>query len=184
TKPPDQKFPPLVGMNIQDARSVADRANVRLMEHEEFNEKTQPGIVFRCDWQPGRPIRPGRSVNIWVSKGSKMVWVPKLSNLTTDEAEKKLKSGGLVLGEVDRQYSESIPYGSVVSQNPRAGKRVNRDIPVSLVVSDGQKPRPDDIAQGTPPDSGNANPAASEGGAVPSVTPDTGGDTAESDLEP
>jgi hypothetical protein len=142
SKPPDKSFPALVGMRIDQARLVAHKYEIRLIEHEKFNEKIEPGVIFRTDWPPDRPIRPGRSVNVWVSRGSSMVWVPKLTGLNAEEAEAKLKESGLTLGEVDRQYSETVGLGEIVSQNPRAGKRVSRDIPVNLVISDGTKPTP------------------------------------------
>jgi hypothetical protein len=96
-------------------------------------------------------------VNVWASKGSRLVWVPSVTKTIAQEAEQKLKAAGLVLGQVDRQNDEHVPFGSVVAQNPRAGKRVNRDTAVSLVVSDGPKPVPEP----TNVDSGNTGPGTS-----------------------
>ena len=157
SRPPDKAFPSLVGMPIEQAREVARKYEFRLIERENFDEKTDPGVIFRTDWPVDRPIRPGRSVNVWVSRGSRMVWVPKLTGLTAEEAEAKLKEAGLTLGEVDRQYSETVGMGEIISQNPRAGKRVSRDIPVNLVISDGPKPieaPPADDSQITAPNPG------------------------------
>lgn len=140
SKPPEHKLPNLVGVKWEDAKRIADNINVRLIPHEEFNEKVDPGIIYRMEgWEVGRPIRPGRSINVWISKGSRMVWVPDVRNLVAEEAETKLKEGGLILGEVHRQEDNKVPYGYVISQNPRAGKRVRRDTAVNLVVSDGPK---------------------------------------------
>lgn len=170
-KPPEeQKFPNLVGMKIEDARAAAEKANVRLMEHEEFNEEREPGVIYRADWEPGRPIRPGRSVNVWISKGSRMVWVPKVLQMPGQEAEAKLKEAGLTLGAVDRRYDDKVPYDYVIVQNPRAGKRVRRGEPVNLILSDGVKPQED-----LPPDpdqsQNNSDPGG--GGAAPPDPEDT-----------
>jgi hypothetical protein len=162
SRPPDKSFPALVGMKIEPARQVARQHEIRLIEHENFDEKTEPGVIYKTDWPADRPIRPGRSVNVWVSKGSRMVWVPKLTGLNAEEAEVKLREGGLTLGEVDRQYSSSVGMGEIISQNPRAGKRVSRDIPVNLVISDGPKPEPipdpDQPTDITTPDPGLQEP--------------------------
>src|SRR5207237_8540327 len=79
----------------------------------------------------------------------------------------KIKEMGLVLGEVDRAYNDAIPFDSVVLQNPKSGKRVSREIPVNLIISDGPKPQPEQPApqateNGTQPpgNSAEANPAA------------------------
>lgn len=172
SKPPDVKFPNLVGMTVEEAQVAADKANVRLIEHQEYNEKHEPGVIYRVDWQPGRAVRPGRSINIWISRGSRMVWVPNLVKLYKDEAEKKLKEAGLILGEVDRQYSSKVPLDHVAGQNPRSGKRVNRDVPINLVVSDGPKPEPEPDSTGAfgvpDPSSGVSEP---QGDAVENAEP-------------
>jgi serine/threonine protein kinase len=177
SKPPEVRFPELVGMKIEGARTAAERATVRLLEHEEFNEKFEPNTIYRTDVQAGRQVRPGRVINVWVSKGSRLVWVPNVANVPADEAERKLKEAGLALGQVDRQYDEKAPFGNVVSQNPRAGKRVNRDVAVSLVVSDGAKPRPE-----TSP-TNETNPDQNAGG-IPGGETQPGGEDNAANLEP
>ncbi len=158
-KPPEQKFPELKGMKIEDARRTAESANVRLLVHEEYKDNVEPGIIYQIDQQgAGRPLRPGRSVNVWVSKGSRMVYVPDLANLGKDEAEQKLKTVGLTLGAVNREYDKKIPFDSIIAQNPRARKRINRDLAVSLTISDG--PKPDDTV---PPNSSTDSNAGGTG---------------------
>jgi serine/threonine-protein kinase len=151
-KPPEQVFPKLVGMNIEAARGAAEKANVRLMEHETFHEKIAAGTVLRTDPDlSGRPVRPGRSINVWVSKGSKMVYVPDVTNKHKDEADSLIKQSGMILGNVDRQHSDKVAFDYVISQNPRPRKRVKRDQEINLIVSDGPKPEP---PVATPPDEG------------------------------
>jgi len=74
--------------------------------------------------------------------------------------------------------TKRLRLANVVSQNPRAGKRVNRDVAVSLVVSDGMKPKP----EGAPEDNiGNRQPNPG-GEASPETSPS--GSTSPADLEP
>ncbi len=137
TRPESNTFPNLVGRPITEAQREANRLNIKLIQREEFNDRYDPGVVYRTDYEPGRPIRAGRSVLVWVSRGSRLVWVPDVVGATAEEAEAKLKEAGLVPGQVNRTYDDRAPYGTVVSQNPRSGKRVDRDTPVALVLSDG-----------------------------------------------
>ncbi len=137
TRPESNTFPNLVGRAIADAQREADKLDVKLIVREEFNDRFDPGVVYRTDYEPGRPIRAGRSVLVWVSRGSRLVWVPDVVGATAEQAETKLKEAGLVPGQVNRAYSDRAPYGTVISQNPRSGKRVDRDTPVALVLSDG-----------------------------------------------
>jgi hypothetical protein len=170
-KPPEQKFPDLNGMTIEQARAAADKASIRLLVHDEFKDNVNPGIVYQVDQMAGRPLRPGRSINVWVSKGSRMVYVPDLTNLPKDEAEQKLKDAGLTLGAVNREYSAKVPFDSIVSQNPKSRKRVDRDLPINLSISDGPKPDDSGSPINTPAGDGTENPSASgapNGAATPS----------------
>ncbi len=137
TRPEQKTFPDLIGKPIEEARGLASKVKVRLLEREEFNDQYEPGVVYRVDYEAGRLVSPGRTVLVWVSRGSRLVWVPDVGGLSAGEAETKLKGSGLSLGRVDRVTSGSVPFGCIVSQNPRSGKRVDRDTPVALVVSDG-----------------------------------------------
>lgn len=137
SRPTTKTFPNLVGLRVDDARREADKSSAKLILREEYNDRYEPGVVYRSDYEAGRPIRPGRTVLVWVSRGSRLVWVPDLGNLSADQAEAKLKESGLSLGQVNRKYDDRVPYGCVISQNPRSGKRVDRDTPVELVLSDG-----------------------------------------------
>jgi len=154
-KPPEQKFPELKGMKIEDARAVADKANIRLLVHDEYKDNVNPGIVFQVDQQAARVLRPGRSINVWVSKGSRLVYVPDLTGLPKDEAEQKIKDAGLTLGAVNREYNAKVPLDSIIAQNPRGRKRVERDLAVNLSISDGPKPDDTTAVVGTPDNAGN-----------------------------
>jgi serine/threonine-protein kinase len=176
-RPPEQKFPELKGMKIEDARRVADQANVRLLVHEGYNDNVSPGLIYQVDQQAaGRSIRPGRSINVWVSKGSKLVYVPDLTNLTKDEAEQKIKDAGLTLGTVNREYNPKVPFDSIIAQNPRARKRVERDLAVSLSISDGPKPDESTPTAATPETGTSAGnpfntpPSSTDGGSNASPT--------------
>ena len=153
SKPPENRLPNLVGMRLEDALKAAGSANVRLIEHREFSDRYPADTVFRMDVPAGQPVAAGRSVNVWVSRGSRMVWVPDLKGLSAEDAERKLREAGLTLGAVDRAFDDDVPYNAVVSQNPRAGKRVPRDLAVALTLSDGPK-NPDAVSA---PDEGSGS---------------------------
>ena len=51
TKPPERRFPNLIGMKAAEAKPLVEKIGVRLIEHEQFNEKYDAGIIFRSDWE-------------------------------------------------------------------------------------------------------------------------------------
>ncbi len=150
-RPPDQRAPNLAGMKKDDAQKALEKLGARILVHDEFDDKTPADVVLRADVGPGQMIRDSQRVNLWVSKGSRMVWVPDIARRPKDEAVTKLQEAGLSLGEVDLKYSDTVPAGAVLSQTPRPGRRVERNSAVSLTLSDGPKepkPVPDAGASG------------------------------------
>lgn len=65
--------------------------------------------------------------------------VPNLVNSDVTKAESKMVEAGLVLQIVDKQHSEYIPEGKVLSQNVRKGKIINELEVVEVVVSAGRE---------------------------------------------
>ncbi|MCC6730502.1 MAG: protein kinase [Chthonomonadales bacterium] len=169
SKPPAARFPKLVGMRIEDARAVADKAHVKLVIRRDYDEKADAGIIYRSDREEGVPVRPGHSILVWVSRGSRRVWVPDVTGMDKDAAVRKLEDAGLTLGLVNREYNDTVAFDQVIRQNPRAGKRVLRDTPANLALSDG--PNLAETPAGPPPDAAFPDEAQGGGtGALPDAS--------------
>ncbi|MCM1056119.1 MAG: PASTA domain-containing protein [Firmicutes bacterium] len=69
-----------------------------------------------------------------------MTRVPNLVNEDVDTAEVLMEEAELVLQIVDKQYSEYVPMGLVLSQNVNRGKIVKIENVVEVVVSGGREP--------------------------------------------
>ncbi|CAM5373746.1 Thiazole synthase [Streptomyces xanthochromogenes] len=63
--------------------------------------------------------------------------VPALIGQTEDAAKKKLSDAGLDVKKVDRQFSDTVERGQVVSTDPATGARIRGNGAVTLVVSRG-----------------------------------------------
>ncbi len=66
--------------------------------------------------------------------------VPDLVGMPLEEAVSALTAAGLAAGSAAQQFSETVPEGSVISQNPRGGASVPPDSAVDLVLSLGPEP--------------------------------------------
>lgn len=69
-----------------------------------------------------------------------MTRVPNLVNEEVDTANAMAEEAGLILQIVDKQYSEYVPLGMVLSQNLSRGKIVKVDNVVEVAVSGGREP--------------------------------------------
>jgi serine/threonine-protein kinase len=114
------------------------------------------GQVFRQDPAPGTQLDRGDTVTYWVSKGKPQATVPDLTNLTQADAELALADAGLV-GAATQATSTTVPAGSVISQDPAAGAKVDKGSTVNYVVSTGS-PSPSPTPTPSPSASGVSVP--------------------------
>lgn len=101
------------------------------------NASVGEGEVFRQDPSAGTDVKRGDTVTYWVSTGVPQATVPDIANLTQADAELKLADAGLVAGTIGTDTSATVPAGLVISQDPPAGKKVDKGSAVSFVVSSG-----------------------------------------------
>lgn len=152
-RPADVVVPPLIGRSIEQAQAIANERGFELViRSEQFNEEYPEGTVYFMYPSPGRTIKKGKTVEVWLSKGSRYARVPNIINLPREEAGRKIRSAGLNEGEVTQEYSETVPAGNIIRQSPAPGTRVERDQPVNMVFSLGPKPEPvPDVTYDVPP---------------------------------
>lgn len=96
--------------------------------------------VISTEPAAGTELRRFNTVQVTVSLGPELFEVPKLTGLLERQTEATLRDRQLTLGTVTRSYSDAVPEGSVISQDPAAGASLRRDQPVDVVVSDGPEP--------------------------------------------
>jgi len=106
-------------------------------------------------------VSPGRRHIIWQSK-TDLPWVfgtnykikviaddtglpivPDIVGLSQADAEAAIVGGGFVVGAVTEGYSDTIPIGSVISQDPIGGEEAEGGSAVSLTISLGPDEGPD-----------------------------------------
>jgi beta-lactam-binding protein with PASTA domain len=65
--------------------------------------------------------------------------VPKIERKTLSNAKRSIRSHACTVGAVRRVTSRTVKKGRVISQKPRAGKRLRHGAKVNLVVSEGRR---------------------------------------------
>ena len=130
--------PDLRGKPLVEARRLAQEAGLNLtVRQEDYNEQFPEGTVYLVQPEPGSSVKAGGSVQVWVSKGSRTAEVPDVQGLSEADARQRLVQAGLRVGTVEEKPHPTVREGTVVSQSPAPGQRVNRDAPVDLVISKG-----------------------------------------------
>lgn len=132
--------PNLEGKSLPDARKVLRGVGLRLEIGERaFSSAVKSGLIMEQEPAAGLKTRKGSSVRVTVSKGPELIAVPDVVNETSEEASFILGQASLEIGEIQREFSDTVPQGTVISQSPRAGKKVSKNTEVNLVVSKGEE---------------------------------------------
>ncbi|MGH2581242.1 MAG: Stk1 family PASTA domain-containing Ser/Thr kinase [Actinomycetota bacterium] len=131
------RVPRVLGLSQEAATSVLENAGFNVRPEPKVTDKpSEVGFVISQDPPPETVLDEGSTVTITVGKRPAQVEVPDLTTLTRDEAVAALDAAHLTLGTPSTQPSEE-PEGTVVSQNPLPGERVDKNSQVDIVLSEG-----------------------------------------------
>ncbi|GAB3870796.1 Stk1 family PASTA domain-containing Ser/Thr kinase [Terrabacter terrigena] len=132
--------PGVVGQQVSSAETAMEQASLRMDTTEQFSETRAKGVVLRVDPAPGSELGKQSVVRVVVSKGKERYAVPQLVGTRVADAGPALTPVNLRLGDTREAWSETVPEGVVISQDPAAGASVRRNAEVAVVVSRGREP--------------------------------------------
>ena len=145
----DIKVPPVTTMTEAAAVQALREAGFNPVVKQGSSATVAKGIVFDQNPPAGTPLPPKSTVTITVSAGPEAVQVPDLTNKLLQDASSALAQDKLKLGKQTPQDSQ-LPPGTVLSQDPVAGKTVPQGTAVDVVVASGSGTVPD--VRGLPQD--------------------------------
>ncbi|HZD18963.1 MAG TPA: Stk1 family PASTA domain-containing Ser/Thr kinase, partial [Actinomycetota bacterium] len=131
--------PALVGLPLDEAKATLRDAKLKVgAVTEAYNEKFPVGQVIRQGVRADEEAPIGTEIDVVVSKGPSPVPVPKVVGLTEEQAVSTLTTRGFLV-DVGEKFSDEVPRGEVVSQDPPKGTRLQPGETVTLVVSKGPR---------------------------------------------
>ena len=133
---PDRRVvPDVAGQDVAAATAALEGVGLRAgPATEEFSD--QPvGTVLRTEPPAGEPLRPDTPVTLVVSRGLEMLPVPDVVGRSQADAGRAVEDAGFTSG-VREVFSDDVPRGQVVAQEPRSGT-APRGSRVTLSVSKG-----------------------------------------------
>lgn len=132
--------PDVVNMTQSAAQSAIEAAGLTATITLAYSDTVPNGIVISQNPPAGTSVAPGSAVSFEVSKGPEPVDVPDVVGMTEADAQAAIENAGLIVGNVDHAYSDTVPDGQVSSQDPASDRTALPGTPVKLVVSDGPEP--------------------------------------------
>ena len=137
-------LPDLTGMTEADAIAAIEKLNGHASVSYEASTLKE-GTVIRQGTPAGDAVTPNSTVSIVVSSGSPSVqptaqpqaMLPSFVGLSMELAERTAEEIGVNLIEDGYVYDDTIPYGSIVEQDPAVGTSVTQRMAVKVKLSAG-----------------------------------------------
>jgi eukaryotic-like serine/threonine-protein kinase len=139
--------PRLVGQNREQAAVLLSSAGLKAQATARTGATCAVNTVLDQNPAPNSRVNPDSTVEYFYCAGPAQVVVPPLVSLPKDNAEQQLKDKKLTWKEVP-QHSDKAA-GTVLAQDPAAGKTVAENTVVTLTVSLGDRRLMPNVSDGS-----------------------------------
>ena len=139
--PSSVSIPDLKGRSDDEATKILEELGFKVTHSYRYDDEIEKDKVISTSPEAGKEAAEGSEVILYVSNGQevKQVAVPKLTGISQTAAESSLKALKLVLGNVTKEYSDTVEAGLVISQGIAENTMVNEGTAVDIVISLGKK---------------------------------------------
>lgn len=132
----------LKGKTMDEAKTELKKLGLNVTEAgTEISDSYEKGQIIDQDVAKGETIKTGTTIKVTVSAGSeeenaKDVDVPDVTGKTAEAAMATLEDKNLTVSR-EFEFSNDVPSGQVIRQDPKAGKTVKEGTKVTIYVSQG-----------------------------------------------
>ncbi|MBD8003974.1 Stk1 family PASTA domain-containing Ser/Thr kinase [Bacillus norwichensis] len=132
-----------VGRDYKETVEQLEKEDFDHIDKEEEYDSAAPGTIIGQDPAPGTKVVPSETTIIFkVSLGEELVTVKDLSGNNQKGLENYEESSGLKIDFSDEEYSDDVPEGLVIRQDPAPGTEVMKGSTVKVTMSKGQEEIP------------------------------------------
>lgn len=132
----------LKGKTMDEAKTELKKLGLNVTEAgTEISDSYEKGQIIDQDVAKGETIKTGTTIKVTVSAGSeeenaKDVDVPDVTGKTAEAAMATLEDKNLTVSR-EFEFSNDVPSGQVIRQDPKTGKTVKEGTKVTIYVSQG-----------------------------------------------
>jgi len=131
------EVPVVTGLSVESAEALLeDEGFTLIIDGEEKDDVYGEGTIISQDPDAEETLRRGGGVHVIISSGFSEVSMPRLINLSLDEAARALENNGLRVGETEYTPS-AVDRDTVIAQSISEGTGVEQGTKVDLTVSQG-----------------------------------------------
>lgn len=129
------------GKNIDQVIALLQNQNLRSIVPKEVFSSEPVGTIVDQDPAAGTDIIPSETTLVFtVSKGPDLRTVNDLTGYNEKALSDYEKSSGFKIKITDKQNSDTVPKGNVISQLPLPNSKLGPGSTIEVVISDGPKP--------------------------------------------
>ncbi|MDD4753379.1 MAG: Stk1 family PASTA domain-containing Ser/Thr kinase [Desulfitobacteriaceae bacterium] len=132
--------PPVEGESLEDAQAQLKAAGLEFTIDRTFHDTVKKDYIISQSIPAGQVVKKNRVIDLEVSDGPKLTTVPNVKGKSRREAELELENHKLK-AEFSEEFSNDVPQGTVISQQPSAGDEVPEKSTVNVVLSAGVEPK-------------------------------------------
>ncbi len=133
--PPPVEVPMVLGVPLSEAKERLRGAEFKVGDvTRAYSERFGVDQVIRQSVRGGAEAPFGSPIDLVVSRGPSPVAVPKVVGATEEDAASELQALGFLV-TVEEAYSQDVPRGRVISQEPGKGAQLQPGNAVTIVVS-------------------------------------------------
>lgn len=131
-------LPEVTSISVDEAKKKLEEQGIKYEIIEEYSNDVEQGMVISQKPVAGTnyDVQKNSPVKLTVSKGIKMVIMPKLKGLKYEEAVAELEKVELKAEKVE-EISQTVEEGYVIKQDDEEGKQINAGSTVKVYVSKG-----------------------------------------------
>jgi serine/threonine-protein kinase len=128
--------PELRNASEAEARKTLSRVGLAMrVERSDYDSQVPVGFILSQQPEANETLKPGRTVVVVVSLGTRVRMVPDLRGMTARQARNLLQSEGLDVGRLARVQHTGDARERVVATSPPVGDEVREGELVDIVVS-------------------------------------------------
>jgi eukaryotic-like serine/threonine-protein kinase len=135
--PQEAKVPDVEGMSERAARERLAGAGFEAEIRPREVPVEDAGRVLKQSVSGGKEAKEGSKILLSVGQAPEVAEVPKVVGLSYPEAESALQESGFLLGGVKEEWSNTVPEGVIMKQDPQPGTTLEPNSYVYLTTSVG-----------------------------------------------
>ncbi|MEG1286542.1 MAG: Stk1 family PASTA domain-containing Ser/Thr kinase [Clostridium sp.] len=131
------KVPEIVGKTVDEAKVILAKLKLEIEEVGSKKSDKAEGEILEIEPKVGTSVKEKSKVKVIVSAGIEKIKMIDLREVEVNEAIKRLSDMGITSVTQTSVFNDNIPYGLVISHDPKVKTEITEDTTVNLVISNG-----------------------------------------------